>query len=124
MHEQPRELWTKRVERWVASNLTAKEFAAEIGVNYQTLQYWKHKLAKEQREALTGGSAQPLPRSSKRSHKKKGPTPVTFVELSPRHVSSSHIIEIQLRSGTLLRIPLDVDARRLNSLLDVLEARS
>ncbi len=32
-----REQWAKRVERWKDSGLTAKEFAAETGINAQSL---------------------------------------------------------------------------------------
>ena len=40
--------WAKRVERWKDSGLTAKEFAAETGLNASTLSYWKWRLGVEQ----------------------------------------------------------------------------
>jgi transposase-like protein len=36
----------RRVERWKDSGLTAKEFAAETGINAGTLQFWRYKLRK------------------------------------------------------------------------------
>jgi DNA-binding transcriptional regulator YiaG len=41
-----REEWRKRVERWRDSGLTAEQFAAEMGLNAGTLQFWKYKLKK------------------------------------------------------------------------------
>ena len=38
-----REEWRKRVERWKGSGLTAKEFAAETGINAGNLQFWQYK---------------------------------------------------------------------------------
>jgi hypothetical protein len=39
-----REKWAKRVERWKDSGLTAKEFAAELGINVGSLQQWAYQL--------------------------------------------------------------------------------
>ena len=47
MEQDTRELWSKRVERWKDSGLSAREFAAEMGINPQTLSYWKWKLGKK-----------------------------------------------------------------------------
>src|SRR5438105_5769662 len=49
-----RDIWVKRVERRRDSGLTAKEFAAEIGVNANTLSQWRWRLAKEARECEAG----------------------------------------------------------------------
>jgi hypothetical protein len=37
-----RDEWQKRVDRWKDSGLTAKEFAAETGINAGTLQFWSY----------------------------------------------------------------------------------
>jgi len=50
MPREPREVWVRRIERLQDSDLNAKEFAAELGVNHQTLLHWKYRLAREQRE--------------------------------------------------------------------------
>jgi hypothetical protein len=39
-----RAIWEKRIERWLESGLTAKEFAAELHVRPNSLGYWKAKL--------------------------------------------------------------------------------
>ena len=41
--------WAKRVERWIDSGLSAKEFAAELDVSPVVLARWRRKL--EQLEA-------------------------------------------------------------------------
>ncbi|GAB5537863.1 MAG: hypothetical protein Rubg2KO_41120 [Rubricoccaceae bacterium] len=47
-----REVWAKRVRRWVESDQTTVEFASALGINPLTLKYWKWKLRKE-RHATT-----------------------------------------------------------------------
>src|SRR5690349_21110962 len=44
MAREAREVWAKRVERLADSGLTAKEYAAEIGVNANTLAGWRWRL--------------------------------------------------------------------------------
>lgn len=39
-----REEWRKRVERWKDSGLTAEQYAAELGINAKTLQFWRYKV--------------------------------------------------------------------------------
>lgn len=47
--KQRQEQWAERVERWRASGLTAREFAAREGINRRTLTYWSWKLGRERR---------------------------------------------------------------------------
>jgi transposase-like protein len=42
-----RVVWEKRIERWLESGLTAKEFAAEIDVRPNSLGYWRKLLRAE-----------------------------------------------------------------------------
>lgn len=44
MGRDGREVWEKRVGRWRESGLTAKEFAAETGLNANTLAHWGWQL--------------------------------------------------------------------------------
>lgn len=64
-----REEWAKRVERWKDSGLTAKEFAAELGINAGSLQQWAYQLKKR----AVGG---------KRETAEHQPAP-RFVEVTP-----------------------------------------
>jgi hypothetical protein len=43
MGRATRDEWQRRVRRWGESGLTAKEFAAETGVNVNSLTHWKWK---------------------------------------------------------------------------------
>jgi len=118
--ETPREIWIKRVDRWRSSDLTAKEFAAEIGVKYQTLQHWKYRLNKEQRQASE--TAPQKQRKNGREPRSRHTQPISFVEVPTKAVAAP-TIEIEFISGTRLRIPLDIEPRMLAGLLEVLEAR-
>lgn len=77
-----RVVWEKRVARFRDSELTAAEFAAEIGVNVNTFNQWKWRLDKERR----AGSVEPLP---------------TFVELTPPASTAASPVELVLRDVTI-----------------------
>src|SRR5690349_5642021 len=51
MKREGREVWEQRVRRLKESGLTAKAFAAELGINLHTLQGWKWKLAMETKQS-------------------------------------------------------------------------
>jgi hypothetical protein len=42
---RPWETWAKRVERWTDSGLTAKEYAAGLGIKAHSLTWWKWRLS-------------------------------------------------------------------------------
>jgi transposase-like protein len=44
MNKTTRAQWAKRVERWLESGLTAKEFAAELSVSPSVLARWRREL--------------------------------------------------------------------------------
>jgi hypothetical protein len=99
-----REEWSKRVERWHESGLTAQEFAAELGVNPRTLTYWKW--------VLTKGPARDQATRSKTA------TAVPFVEVG-QTPSRADVFELELSDGIVVRVPLDFDAAALRRLLEV-----
>lgn len=105
--------WAKRVERWADSGLTAKEFAAELGINPRSLVFWKWQLKRDARVMTTGGDARPkrAPRRAK----------VPMIELRPS-ISETRI-ELELSGGRLLKIPATFDVESLRRLLAVLETR-
>lgn len=104
MARTPRDTWKKHVAAWSASGLTARLFAARIGVNPNTLAHWKWRLAAES----TTSSA-------------------SFVELSAAVVSvaggADDRIEVVCRSGLVVRVPRDFDGAALARVLDTLEGR-
>ena len=114
MPREPREVWRKRVERWRASGLTAREFAAEIGVNANSLQHWGWLLQQEERR---GGAARRPPAADGRG----------FVEVvaqadPPPLTAAPDPIEVVLRDGIRLRVSAGFDADLLRRVVAALEA--
>jgi hypothetical protein len=115
MDETKREIWAKRVERWKSSDLTAKEFAAEIGVNWHTLAHWSWRLAK-QPSIDRGGKKQRRPRRT---------SPVRFAEVTPLEAIetiASPSIEIAVSGTMVVRVPRSFDADTLRRVLDVVRS--
>jgi hypothetical protein len=137
MKTDNRELWVKRVERWRDSGLSAKEFAAEIGVNAWTLAHWKWRLGAERRGKLRPGSKKPCP-----------PTAPAFVEVAPvavaealtappprrkaaaarppqeREAPAEHEpLEVLLLNGLCIRVPVHFEAASLGRVVAALQGR-
>ena len=115
MGRERSEVWAKRVERWADSGLTAKEFAAEIGVNANTLAHWRWRLSTR---------TAPRPRSAART---SAPAPA-FVEVVGGAglvgaTEAAAPLELVLRGGLVVRVPAAFDAAALTRLLTTLEAR-
>jgi hypothetical protein len=119
MPREPREVWEKRIERWKDCGLTAKEFAAEVGVNVHTLQGWKWRLQSKRHQGAQGGGRSTSP---------------SFVEVvAPIAVgcgpsraecqAAAEPIEVVLSSGIRVRVPVAFDAGALRRVVDALEAR-
>jgi transposase-like protein len=110
MAREGREVWAKRVERWVDSGLSAKEFAAETGVNANTLAHWRWRL----------GAKAPAGRTEAAT------APVRFVELAAAPAAEeAGGFEVVLAGGRTVRVPPRFDATELARLVQVLEgARS
>lgn len=77
------------------SGLSVNAFAEREGLDPQRLYFWKRRLG--------GAKARP---SAK------------FVELTPR---STGAVEVVLRNGRVLRVPVSIDASALRALVAVLE---
>ena len=95
-----REQWAERVERWRRSGLTAKRFAASIGVSPGSLTHWAWRLGREAR------TRSPLP---------------ALIEVVPRGACDNRF-ELALSDGRRLHIPASFEAAALERLLAVLEA--
>lgn len=111
MDRESRETWAKRVERWKDSGLTAKEFAAELGINAHSLTWWRWR--------LSSPAAASKPRSRVRRVTKE-PAPVTFVEVPAP--TAAEALEVVLPSSIRIRVPAAFDAGSLGRLLEVLGA--
>jgi hypothetical protein len=110
MRRTPRETWAKRVERWQASELTAKEFAAEIGVNAHTLAHWKWQLGKQAAAKTVKGPC-----------RERSAAAVSFTELAVERVSlpASSAIEIVVDAGLVIRVGTQFDEDTLRRVLGV-----
>ncbi len=121
MGEAAREIWAKRVERWKDSGLTAKEFAAELGINAHSLSWWRWRLSSE-----AGQLAPTARRRRPHAMSKAAPTtpstpPLTFVEMTASIATEP--LEVVLPSSIRIRVPSSFEASTLGRLLDVLEQR-
>jgi hypothetical protein len=123
MERATREEWAKRVERWKDSELTAKEFATELGINAHSLRWWSWQLGAERKAP----SPKPRARSAKSTR-----TPgvvksaaVTFVELPPPPppATTSDALEIVLPTTIRIQVRPGFDDATLRRVLDVLEQR-
>jgi hypothetical protein len=108
--------WAKRVERWADSGLTAKEFAAELGINPRSLVFWKWQLKRDGQSA-PAIAREPMPKVSRRKSVAKLP----LVELRPSLLETR--IELELGADRRLKIPAGFDVESLRRLLSVLETR-
>ena len=115
--------WAKRVERWRDSGLTAREFGAETGLNPSTLLYWSSRLNTSSR-CKGGVEAQGTARRSKSNERRSAAPQPRFVEVSPVAAASSSPakLEVVLRGGAVVRVPVDFDDTTLSRVVSVLEA--
>jgi hypothetical protein len=127
MGHDPRQEWAKRIERWSDSGLTAKEFAAETGLNANTLMHWKWRLGAEarrrQRSAPTGVSAPAFvevvaPTATEVVTAAAAPVPV--VAASVDAAPADEPLEVVLRDGVRIRVPVHFDAATLRRVVAAL----
>ena len=109
--------WAKRVERWKDSGLSAKEFAAQTGLNASTLTYWSWKLR-------AGVAKEPADRgtSPERTARRSTKASPRFVEVSTSIEASSTALELVLNRGIILRVPTGFDEATLMRAVRALEA--
>jgi hypothetical protein len=118
-----RDVWAKRVSRWRESGLTAKEFAAETGMNAHTLAHWAWKLgdaggqAVARRRAAPARPAQAWVEVITGDHR-NGASPSASTR-----ITASSCFELVLAGGRTVRVPPDFDSEALGRLLAVVDAR-
>ncbi len=105
-----RKAWVERVAGWRRSGLTAKEYAATIGVNAGTLAHWAWRLGCERREQRGTRSA-------------RAASAAAVIEVVGRQGGGEPSFELRLEGGRQLHIPARFDAAALTRLLEVLEGR-
>ena len=119
MAREAREVWEERVRRWSKRGKSGPAFAAEIGVNANTLTGWRWRLKQEAAEG-----ARPKRRREKaRSDGRRAP--VGFVERVPSipgEAKGEERFEVVLGSGRVVRVPQGFDPETLRALVVALEA--
>jgi len=119
-----REKWAKRVERWKDSGLSAKQFAAEIGINARSLSWWRWHLAKAEPSPTVAAPRRRRRRSTTTETALTKPlaiTPMTFVEMTAP--MSTDLLEVILPTTVRICVRPGFDGATLGRLLDVLEQR-
>ncbi len=119
MARETREVWVKRVARWRDSGLTLKEFAAEVGVNANTLAGWRWRLRAADGGEVRGTSEPPsfleIVAPSEAAERSAAPASAKQPAAEP--------FELILSGGQRVRVPVQFDGRALRRLVDALEAR-
>jgi hypothetical protein len=108
------EEWRKRIERWKDSGLTAEQFAAEMGINAGTLQFWQYKLKR--------GVGSP---GRRHAGTRSDAILSSLVEVrAPMSATVDTRFEIELGNGRRLRVPSNFEVDALRTMLAVLEGVS
>jgi|SRR3954469_8269745 transposase len=108
-----RDEWRRRVERWKDSGLTAKEFAAETGINAGTLQFWQYKLKRGARPTRSPRPRTPADTIVSSLVEVRAPVITTVIDQR---------FEIELINGRRVRVAVGFEPSALKTLLAVLEA--
>lgn len=118
--------WAEHIKRWKASGLTAKEYAAETGVNASSLSKWSWKL-----RARTGGGDQGSERGGEPGRKVAG-KPVrrsdtraaaaAFVEVPMVVTGEPAELELVLGGDVSVRVRSGFDEATLTRLVRAVEA--
>lgn len=123
----PREVWAKRVERWSDSGLTAKEYAAETGLNANTLTHWKWRLGAEARRRQRAPrpivEAVQFVEVTPPAGVAKAPGPPASVAPPPAPAPTiiDEPLEVILRDGLRIRVPVQFDPGALRRVVAALE---
>jgi hypothetical protein len=99
--------WAERVRQAEASGLSIPAFAAKHQLSKSALYSWRHRLAGEATEASSRPSAA---------------TALAFIRLEPlAQQAAAEPIEVLLRNGRVVRVPLAFDEGVLARVLNVAE---
>jgi hypothetical protein len=132
MGRESREVWEKRVARWRDSGLSAREFAAEVGVNAGTLGWWSSRLRRgEPAEAPTGRRRSRRDRAEPAASAASTTAPVKWLEVvgeeeqfAERGSAAAPMPVFELVvAGRTIRVPVGFDADSLRRLITVVETR-
>lgn len=97
--KKSREEWKEVLEKWKSSGKNIADFCQETGVSHWGLRYWKNKLCSEHQ-------GQPL---------------VQIKPDIPKKPSLHGLIEVELRSQILVRLPMATGPQYLATLIRELQ---
>ena len=113
------------VKRWSESGLSAKEFAAQVGVNPHSLRSWRQRL--RTKSALKDVSKSNMLQYTTVRNNNYGFVEIVAPEMESRpsiHAQhSTEPLELILESGIRIRIPTHFDADSLKRIVNILESR-
>jgi transposase len=95
--------WSKRVERWQRSGLSAEEFGAREGLKPKQLGWWRWRLRSS--PPASAPEVQFLP--------------VHVVDSSGPPAGSGTTLEVALPNGRVIRVPSGFDAAMLERVLSI-----
>ncbi len=107
--EAKERLWREQVLSWQRSGLTIREYCLQHQLSEPSFYAWRRELAR--RDELTVAPATPAPRSKASS--------VTWMPVTVTS-STPPLIEVQLPTGTVLRIQAGVESVTLERILRAL----
>lgn len=96
--------WSAAIAEWCASGLSAEEFCRRRGLVQSTFQWWRWRLGREVAEQTAASTPELLPVRVVRS-------------ASSAEEESAAVLELELSSGTRLRVPEGFDARTVAGVL-------
>jgi hypothetical protein len=96
--------WRERVERWVASGLSAREYASREGLRPERLFFWKRRLGSSSAVAVAGVSF----------------ARITAASMAADAAVGSEPLEVVTRSGHVIRVRSCFDESMLLRLVSVL----
>lgn len=125
---QRQSYWEDVIRRWKESGRSVRDHCRAEGLRESAFYFWRRKLDRPGRSSATAG--QTPARASGRLSKPRRGTPSFLPVHVTGPVSESHGtaeaargVEIVLRSGGMVRVPVGFDRQTLADVLAVLEAR-
>jgi len=107
--EAKERLWREQVSLWQRSGLTIRQYCLQHHVNEPNFYAWRRELARRDEVAVA-----PAPSASRAKAASITWMPVTITSSTPP------MVEVQLPTGTVLRVPAGVESMTLERILTAL----
>ena len=107
--EAKERLWREQVSSWQRSGLSIRQYCQQHQLNEPNFYAWRRELAR--RDELAGAPATPAPRVK--------PSSVAWMPVTV-DASGQPVVEVQLPTGAILRVPGGVESTTLERILTAL----